>query len=353
MKKQMGEETASIDQKRLDLAARAAWLAYVQDRTQDEIASELKVSRQNVQRLIALARALGLIKFRLDHSLSECIALAQDLRDTFSLRYAEVAPGTQPSDDNCASIGLAAARCMETLLTQKAPLVLGLGTGRSLRAAVRQMPSMDRPQHRIVSLVGNVGPDGRASPYDVVMRLSDRIGAQCYPLPMPIVADSGDERAMLQAQRGFRVINALSTEAKIWLVGIGEVGWNGSLRMDGFINDAELAEMMEKGAIGEILGWAFDSEGQMVHTNVHDRLTAVRLTVPIPSRRTLIAVSAGMSKVSAIFAALRGGLINGLITDEKSATAVLECHKHLAGRQAPSKSEPKPNLSKALKIIPK
>lgn len=348
MKKQMCEEAAAVDQKRLDLAARAAWLAYVQDRTQDEIASELNVSRQNVQRLIALARASGLIKFQLDHALTECIALARDLHDRFGLRYAEVAPGTRQGLDDRASIGLIAARCMETLLTQKAPLVLGLGTGRSLRAAIGQMPTLDRPQHKIVSLVGNVGPDGRASPYDAVMRLSDRIGAQCYPLPMPIIADSSDERAMLQAQRGFRAINALSTAAKIWIVGIGEVGWNGSLRVDGFINDAELTEMMEKGAIGEILGWAFDPEGRMVHTDVHDRLTAVQLAVPIPSHKTLIAVAAGASKVPAIFAALHGGLINGLITDETTASAVLDCHKRAAGRQAAPKSTSKQNRSKAL-----
>jgi DNA-binding transcriptional regulator LsrR (DeoR family) len=41
--------------RKLDLAARAAWLYYIRGRTQDEIATELNVSRQNAQRLIALA----------------------------------------------------------------------------------------------------------------------------------------------------------------------------------------------------------------------------------------------------------------------------------------------------------
>ena len=53
--------------RKLDLAARAAWLYYIRGRTQDEIATELNVSRQNAQRLVALATAEGLIKFWMDY----------------------------------------------------------------------------------------------------------------------------------------------------------------------------------------------------------------------------------------------------------------------------------------------
>ena len=41
---------------KLDQAARAAWMSYVGGLTQDEIASQLGVSRPGVQRLLAFAR---------------------------------------------------------------------------------------------------------------------------------------------------------------------------------------------------------------------------------------------------------------------------------------------------------
>jgi len=47
--------------RRLDQATRAAWLYYVGDKTQDEIAARLNVSRQMTQRLIAMARTAGLL----------------------------------------------------------------------------------------------------------------------------------------------------------------------------------------------------------------------------------------------------------------------------------------------------
>ena len=62
----MSDTGLNPQQRRLDLAARAAWLYYVRGRTQDEIAAELNVSRQNAQRLVALAGSEGLVKFRLD-----------------------------------------------------------------------------------------------------------------------------------------------------------------------------------------------------------------------------------------------------------------------------------------------
>jgi len=43
----------------LDEAARAGWLSYVGGLTQDQIAAELGVSRQRVQRLVSRALAEG------------------------------------------------------------------------------------------------------------------------------------------------------------------------------------------------------------------------------------------------------------------------------------------------------
>jgi NAD(P)-dependent dehydrogenase (short-subunit alcohol dehydrogenase family) len=76
--------------RKLDLAARAAWLYYIRGRTQDEIATELNVSRQNAQRLIALATSEGLIKFRMDYPITECVEMAERLKDRFGLVFCDI-----------------------------------------------------------------------------------------------------------------------------------------------------------------------------------------------------------------------------------------------------------------------
>ncbi|HSK41548.1 MAG TPA: sugar-binding domain-containing protein [Arenibaculum sp.] len=307
--------------RRLDLAARAAWLYYIKSRTQDEIAAELGTSRQNVQRLVALALAERLIKFRLDHELAECIELQQRLRDRFGLTVCEVVPGRSESEDNRLGIGIGVAQVIDGYLSQKAPMVLALGTGRTLREGIRQVPSMSRPQHKIVSLVGNLTRDGRASPYDVAIRLADRVEAPCYPLPMPVVADTVEERETLHLQRSFAMIRSLVAEAKVHIMGIGQLAWGAPLHVDGFITDRELAEMMELGAIGEMRGWTFDARGEILSGGFHDRLTAIPLSVP--ADHVAIIAGAGAAKVAAMRAALTGRLANGVITDEFTAAAVL------------------------------
>lgn len=306
--------------RRRDLAARAAWLYYMAGNTQDQIAAKLNVSRQAAQRLVAAAVAEGLITFRLDHPISACVELAEALRARFSLEYVEVVPG-DADVDGLAGLGAAAARQLEQHLAVKEPAVFAFSTGRTLRAMVAQVAPMERPQHTVVSLVGTMTRDGRASPYDVVMRLADRVGAMCYPLPTPVVTDTAAERDLLQSQRPYRAVRALAERARAVFLGIGTIGPRAPLLLDGFITESELAILLEAGAVGEIAGSAFDTEGRLVRGPLSERSTAI--PIDVPPRRLTLGVAGGSAKAVAIGAALRGGLLSGLITDEAAARAVL------------------------------
>ncbi len=125
-----------------------------------------------------------LIKFRLDRPLRECLALAESLRDKFELSLCEVVPSDAGSGDTLNGLGVCAAAHLETYLVAKTPTILAFSSGRTLRSMVEQIPSMHQPQHKIVSIVGNMSQYGRAGRYEVVMHLSDRIGSQAYSVPI-------------------------------------------------------------------------------------------------------------------------------------------------------------------------
>ncbi|MGB3491591.1 MAG: sugar-binding transcriptional regulator [Elainellaceae cyanobacterium] len=317
----MGELYTERRDRKLDQAAHAAWLYYIAGNTQEEIATKLKVSRQAAQRLVALAVSEKLIKFRLDHPLSHCIALAESLRDQFDLSICEVVPSPANNDDPCNGLGVCAASHLESYLAAKSPSILAFSSGRTLRATVEQIPSMNQPQHKIVSLVGNMSHSGLAGRYEVVMHLSERVGAQTYPLPTPSVATSVEERDLLQTQRSFTVVKSLAEQAKVVFVGIGPIAWNQSLHRDSFINDEELTELIDLGAIGEIAGWAYDTHGVLLKKGTNTRVANVPLDQP--AQQSIIGVAGGSSKVETIRAALLGKLITGLITDEVAAEAIL------------------------------
>jgi DNA-binding transcriptional regulator LsrR (DeoR family) len=105
------------------------------------------------------------------------------------------------------------------------------------------------------------------------------------------------------------------------MVGVGHVGWQAPIHASGCITDAELTELIEAGAVGEIAGWSFDAAGRIVPAAINERVTGLPVT---PSAAGVtVGVGAGAAKVPALRGALEGGLITGLITDEATAAAIL------------------------------
>jgi len=92
--------------------------------------------------------------------------------------------------------------------------------------------------------------------------------------------------------------------------------------IDGFVTREELFELMRLGAVGEITGWAYDAKGRLIKGGTNQRLTSI--PPQVPAATSTIAAAVGRAKVPAIKAALAGRLINGLITDEATARAILD-----------------------------
>lgn len=309
------------DGDRLDDAARAGWLYYVAGNTQDEVAQKLGVSRQTAQRLVSMAVSERLIKVRLDHPIARCMELAARLTSTFGLKLCEVVPSDPASSSSSLGIAEAAAADMEQRLKSLHPIVVAIGSGRSLRAAVEQLPPLDCPHHKIVSLVGNIAADGTASFYDVIVRFADAVQAPHYPMPLPVIASTRRERDLFFEQASVRQIVSLAQSADVTYVGIGDLGENPPLLQDGFINRKELQILNKAGAVGEIVGWAFDADGNLIDGLTNDRVASVRLQQP--AKRLTIGVCMGDHKIRALGAALKGKWLSGLITNERTAERLL------------------------------
>jgi DNA-binding transcriptional regulator LsrR (DeoR family) len=311
-----------ISGNRLDDAARAGWLYYVAGNNQEEIARKLGVSRQTAQRLVSLSVSEGLVKVRLDHPIGLCMELADKLRQRFALDFVEVVPSDPESSSTIVGVAQAAAAEIERRLKAPDPIVMAIGTGRTLKAAIEQLTPMEAPQHKIVSLTGNIAPDGSASYYNVIFNMADAVKARMFPMPLPVIASSANEREMLLKQPMVRETLALAARADITFVGIGDLGAEAPLYLDGFITVDELKALQKAGAIGEIVGWAFDRQGKMIEGLTNDRVASA----PMPSREKslVVALAMGAKKLPGIVAALNRRLVNGLITDERTANLLLQ-----------------------------
>jgi DNA-binding transcriptional regulator LsrR (DeoR family) len=289
--------------------------------TQDQIAAELGVSRQRAQRLVSKAMAEGLVKVRLDHRIGRCLELEAELVRRFDLQRARVAPSLGAGADPARATASTAAALLEGFLARAEPQTIAVGTGRALSAMVAEIAPQRNERHRIVSLIGNIAPDGSASFYDVIMLLADRLHAPHYPMPVPLISETPEERAMFHALRPVQTVANLARQADVVFVGIGQMGDDAPLYKDGFITRAQLADMQAKGAVGEIVGGVYGAEGRYIETPISALVGGVRVD---PGRAgPVVGVAAGPAKVTAIRAALKGRIINSLVTDEGTAAALL------------------------------
>lgn len=172
-----------------------------------------------------------------------------------------------------------------------------------------------------MSLVGNIAENGEATRYDVAVHVADRVKAQHYPMPTPVIAASNSEREVWQQQQHISRIHLLAEQADISFVGIGNLGSLSPLYKDGFIGDDELDILADSGACGEIISWIFNEEGALIKCVINERVTSFKLKAT--PEKPVIGVAAGDNKFKALRGALRSKFLNGLITTKLTASALL------------------------------
>jgi DNA-binding transcriptional regulator LsrR (DeoR family) len=180
---------------------------------------------------------------------------------------------------------------------------------------------MNRPDHTILALLGDTMPGGQSTPYNVVVRMADRINASYYPMPLPIYARNAQERELYRRLDMAKQIHQKAQNVDVTFVGLGHIGPDAPLFVDGFMTEEEVQSYTKAGAVGEITGWLFDEDGQIIEGYANDRVNSVPL---MPHHEKLVyGLASGTRRVQAIRGAMRGGLINCLITNEATAELIL------------------------------
>ena len=119
-----------------------------------------------------------------------------------------------------------------------------------------------------------------------------------------------------------RAILDLVERIDVAFVGVGSIGDSAPLVQDGIITRQEAGAMRDLGAVGEITGWAFDSAGRVLSEGVNLRVAGAPLKKA--GNRLVVGVAMGPSRRAPLRAALTGGLLSGLVTDESTAEHLLQ-----------------------------
>lgn len=314
--------SGSDDGQDLRLVLRAATMYHLEGATHAEIARRLGVSRPTAGRLVARARALGLVRivFDVPEHLARTVhtELEADLEELYDLD--EVVVIEEDLDHYrpaaLATLGRAAAAVLARRLRPSD--TLGFTWGPETSATSAALTSRTGGCRRVVQLDGALGGhDFQTGAAHTFAQLTRRLDAEAVNLIAPLFADVETVRALTRDSRLSQALQ-IGADADAMVFGCGTLGPLATLMRGAFIDPRDVDQLRDAGAVGEIGGKFYDEQGRPVHPGLSERTVSVPLDA-IRACPTTVLVSGGEPHREAIRGALVGGLATVLVTDVTTA----------------------------------
>lgn len=314
---------ARVDE--LRLMAKVARMYYVQELNQLAIAEKLQLHQSTVSRILKRARASNLVRVSVATPPGTFAELEDRLVSRFPLQDAVVVDCPVAGEAVARDLGAALAYFIETTL--KPGRIIGISSwSRSLFAMVDALhPGEYCAGGKVVQILGGIGQvDSQFHAIHLAQRLAGNIGATPVLLQSPAIVGSPEAQRVLSRDPAVQEASALFEKLDVALVGIGSMEPSKMLATSGNIFSAEeRAELRRLGAVGDICFRFYDAEGNPVKSPLMKRIIGIDL-VKLRGCRRVVGVAGGAQKVEAILGALRGGLIDVLITDQRTASALTD-----------------------------
>jgi len=302
------------------LMGRVARMYYELGMTHQEIATALGLSRVRVTRLLAEARAQGIVEITV-HSDEPLFADEQRaLRERYGLEQAWLSPSIGDPEKDARSFATVGAEAIESVTDGAAVVALSLSS--AVASAVDAFRGGPHPGTEFVPLGGSTG--GRAlssNPHELALRLAARTGGQAFHVPAPLVAATVEAARLALAEPSVRAVLSRAAEADVVLSGVGGMSLGEGLLLPS-LDPEERTELVEKGAVGDLAGRYFDRDARPIDSDLDRRVVSLDLAALRRIPRRLV-IARGPAKVQPLMAALGGGLATAVATDVETARVLL------------------------------
>ncbi|MBN9044321.1 MAG: sugar-binding transcriptional regulator [Rhizobiales bacterium] len=317
----VGSEGVAAENRTSRLRTRAAWMYYIEQMTQNDIAEALGVGRVTIVRLLADARARNEVKITIEGRLSALTALEVALEKTFGLEHAVVAPLSTPGIDPIPPISAATGAWLSEQIAHG--MRIGVGWGRTLSSTLQHIGSRPVNDLKVISLLGGIVQPRRSNPPEFAWQFAQLLQGEGYLIPAPALVDSAETRTALIDRCGLRAVLDMAENLDMVLLSVGgiETASSTSYRV-GLIDEKQKQSLIANGAVGDVLFHFYDREGRVVDDPVHDRVMSARIE-SLQNTRQRILTSGGREKIEALLGAMKLLRPTVFITDEESAAEML------------------------------
>lgn len=299
----------------------AAWLYYEERMTQEEVAETMGVSRASIVNFLQEARERNLVTIAVASTHLQSVRIARALKERYGLTSCVVAPDDGGRGLDYERVARAGARFLEESLGDGD--VLGVSWGRTVLALADALTPMRLPHVSVVQIAGSAIGTADFSPELCTSNIATRIGARCVNLHAPGIVSRPEIKSLFMQEPALVEQFELLRSCTKFLFGVTHLERAGDSVLRGWVSAEWLDAYAKDGAVGVLAGRFLDRDGRPVEGALDGRMIGLSLDEirRIPRR---ICLAAGLRKVEAIEAALRGGYATVLVTDEPTAQALLE-----------------------------
>ncbi|WP_372968826.1 sugar-binding transcriptional regulator [Microbacterium sp.] len=322
----MAQSDAGSRDAKLIAALTAAQLYYMQDKTMEVIAQELKTSRSSVSRLLSFARESGLVDIRINSPLERLGMLEQRIRDRYRV-VAHVVPIPEivSEVERLERVALTAGRLLSQFVDSN--MIVGVAWGSTISAVSRGLTQKETHNTTFVQLngAGNTQTSGVEYSSDILQRFGSAFGAQVQQFPVPAFFDDPSTREAMWRERSTRRVLDLQAKMDIAVFSLGSPAAEVPSRVyvGGYLSRDDYRSLREDHAIGDVATVFFRADGSWKDIRVNARATGPGLDRlrRVPRR---VCVVSGVPKLVSLRAAIAAELITDVVLDEGLARRLVD-----------------------------
>ena len=319
-------ETDQITRKEYALASQVAHMYYDLGMLQPEIADKLFFSRSKISRLLKAAKDFGIVEINVRQVFDRARLVEDKLKSTFGLKDAVVITCFEGGDSDSgfhAVTDFAADYASDII---KGSQIIGLTNGATIQEMFRKLTRKNNCYLNVLQLMGSFSNIYmHAESRELISMLLDVYPGIGHYLNAPLYVSDPHVHDYLLAEPSNKMVFDMMKKCSIIFTGIGNLNIQENCKWYTYQTEKHFNELVKNKAVGSICAQYYDIEGCRVDSEWNDNCIAMPLS-EIRRNKMTIGVASGSDRVDAILGALRGKLINVLISDSETATAVLKKH---------------------------
>lgn len=315
---------------------KAAYLYYIKNVPQIEIAEKMNISITTVSRLIKKAREEKIVEFVIRDPYIECMYLEEKLLKTFGLKDVIIAPNDfinhVDNSENTAEavkklVALEGARYLQRIITKDD--VLGITWGSTMYYLIHYLNPCQKVDAAFVTLHGSIAfCDHELDVRTLTSRMAMAFGGRQYYLLTEALMSSKKIAEFIKNEKNTKAVFDMFDEVTISINGIGSMypSVNSVLAGPDYLTEKEFCELKKENVYGDIALRFINENGEECGGELRDRTIAIDLD-KFKKIKTKITIASDESKTHTVYATLKGKLVDVLIIDYALGRGIMELYE--------------------------